>query len=101
MRSCQSARPGGDGKSIKYLCRTSRVTHRRSIFDFDGENDRRIVAAGDGDAEGGSVVLTDGKVIVLADDEGVNTIVEAVDGSGVVRTGTGRRRQHRCGLGCR
>ena len=67
----------------------------------DGENDRRIVAAGDGDAEGGSVVMTDGKVIVLADDEGVNTIVEAVDGSGVVRTGTGRRRQHRCGLGCR
>ena len=32
-------------------------------------------------------MLTDGKVIVLADDEGVNTIVEAVDGSGVVRTG--------------
>ena len=36
-----------------------------------------IVVAWDGDAEGGSVVMTDGKVIVLADDEGVNTIVEA------------------------
>ena len=71
-------------------------TDRRSIFDFDGENDqndRRIVAAGDGDAEGGSVVLTDGKVIVLADDEGVNTIVEAVDGSGVVQDADGNMRK--------
>ena len=34
---------------------------------------------------GGSVVLTDEEVLVLAADEGVNNIAEAVDGSGAVQ----------------